>query len=58
MGGMPANKHDFGCCWNPEAMIEMADNFDYYDGGCLDFGSLGVLQVDPSGKVNSSRLND
>lgn len=57
MGGMPANKHDFGCCWNPEATIEMADNFDYYDGGCLDFGCLGILQIDPTGNVNASRLN-
>lgn len=57
MGGMPANKHDFGCCWNPEATIEMADNFDYYDGGCLDFGCLGILQVDGAGNVNASKLN-
>jgi len=57
IGGMPANKHDFGCCWNPEATIEMADNFDYYDGGCLDFGCLGILQIGPDGNVNASRLN-
>jgi len=56
IGGMPANKHDFGCCWNPEATIEMADNFDYYDGGCLDFGCLGILQVAPNGNVNASKL--
>ena len=57
MGGMPANKHDFGCCWNPEATIEMADNFDYYDGGCLDYGCLGILQIDADGNVNASKLN-
>jgi len=57
MGGMPANKHDFGCCWNPEATIEMADNFDFYDGGCLDFGCLGILQVAPTGNVNASKLS-
>lgn len=57
IGGMPANKHDFGCCWNPEATIDMADNFDFYDGGCLDFGCLGILQIDPTGNVNASKLN-
>lgn len=57
MGGMPANRHDFGCCWNPEATIEMADNFDYYDGGCLNFGCLGILQIGSDGNVNASRLN-
>lgn len=57
IGGMPANKHDFGCCWNPEATIDMADNFDFYDGGCLDFGCLGILQIDPAGNVNASKLN-
>jgi propionate CoA-transferase len=57
IGGMPANKHDFGCCWNPEATIDMADNFDFYDGGCLDFGCLGILQVDPTGNINASKLN-
>jgi propionate CoA-transferase len=57
IGGMPANKHDFGCCWNADATIEMADQFDFYDGGGLDFGCLGALQIDSKGNVNSSMLN-
>jgi len=56
IGGMPANKHDFGCCWNADATIEMADQFDFYDSGGLDFGCLGALQIDDKGNVNSSML--
>lgn len=57
IGGMPANKHDFGCCWNADATIEMADQFDFYDSGGLDFAGLGALQIDPTGNVNASMLN-
>jgi propionate CoA-transferase len=54
VGGIPASGHDFGCCWNAEATLEMADQFDMYDGGSLDFGSLGCLQIAPDGSVNAS----
>lgn len=54
IGGIPANSHDFGCCWNPEATLEMADQFDLYDGGALDFGCLGFLQVAENGNLNAS----
>ncbi|HEY9593713.1 MAG TPA: CoA-transferase [Spirochaetia bacterium] len=54
IGGIPANAHDFGCCWNAEATVEMADQFDMYDGGVLDFAVLGCLQVGPNGDVNAS----
>ena len=57
IGGVPASGHDFGCCWNAEATIEMADEFDMYDGGALDLGVLGVLQVGPNGNVNVSKRN-
>ena len=57
IGGVPASSHDFGCCWNAEATIEMADEFDMYDGGALDLGVLGVLQVGPNGNVNVSKRN-
>jgi propionate CoA-transferase len=54
IGGLPAGGHDFGCCWNPEATLEMADQFDLYDGGTLDLAVLGCLQVAPNGDVNAS----
>lgn len=54
IGGIPANAHDFGCCWNPDCTLEMADQFDLYDGGALDLGCLGFLQVAQNGNLNSS----
>lgn len=54
IGGITAKGHDFGCGWNPEATIEMADQFDLYDGGTLDYGSLGFLQVRADGSLNAS----
>jgi propionate CoA-transferase len=58
IGGVPASMHDFGCCYNAEAIIEMGYQFDYYNSGALDVAVLGVAQVDPMGNVNISKLND
>ena len=57
IGGIPAVGHDFGCCWNAEATVDMSAQFDMYDGGCLDYGALGFLQCDPTGVVNASMRN-
>lgn len=54
IGGIPASAHDFGSCWNPECTLEMGDQFDLYDGGALDFGGLGFLQVASNGNLNAS----
>lgn len=54
IGGVPASGHDFGCCWNAEATVEMGAQFDLYDGGALDLGVLGFLQVGPNGNINAS----
>lgn len=54
IGGVPAQGNDFGCCWNGEAVIETAGIFDMYDGGTLDAGCLGFLEVGPNGDLNSS----
>lgn len=55
IGGVPTVGNDFGCCWNGEAMIETAGIFDMYDGGSLDAGCLGFLEVGPNGDLNSSK---
>jgi propionate CoA-transferase len=54
IGGVPGHAHDFGSAWNAVATIESEDMMAIYDGGILDEGFLGFLQVGPNGNVNSS----
>lgn len=57
VGGIPGHAHDFGSAWNAMATIEAEDMMAIYDGGILDDGFLGFLQVGPDGNVNSSNRN-
>jgi propionate CoA-transferase len=55
-GGVPLSGVDFGVSIGPYAIIPMPDQFTLYEGGIIDAASLGFLQVDEKGNVNSSML--
>lgn len=51
-GGFPLGGKGFGSSIGPDTILDMARQFDFYEGGGLDACFVGALQVDRHGNVN------
>ncbi len=52
-GGKPLYGYDFGISIGAFAILSVPDQFTMYEGGVIDAASLGFMQIDEEGNVNS-----
>ena len=56
IGGVPASGLDFGGCYNPDYVVDMVRQFEWYEGGSLDAAFLGAAEVDQYGNANVTKF--
>ena len=55
--GFPGNAGAFGAHFNPDAILDSTEIFEFYHGGGLNATLLGFAQIDGAGRINVGRYN-